>query len=146
MDMLKAEWLKRPIWMNLLFLFCLFMTLIYSPFDIFTKPYDEWRDVWFGYTLTGWWAKAGEQVHWLVYGFGAYGFWKMKSWMWPWAAMYCAQVAIAMVVFSLLRAMELGELTGKSLMPALVVGSVFAVPTIALWRARGRFQGDPGAG
>ena len=28
--------------------------------------------------LTGWWAKATEPVHWLIYGAGAYGFWKMK--------------------------------------------------------------------
>ncbi len=41
--------------------------------------------VWLGFMLTGWAAKATEPLHWLIYGAGAYGFWKMSRWMWPWA-------------------------------------------------------------
>ena len=134
-EQLKIEWQKRPIWMNLIFLFCLFMVFIYSPFDIFTKPYAQWADVWLGYTLTGWYAKAGEQLHWLVYSLGAYGFWKMKSWMWPWAAIYSAQVVVAMVVFSVAHSADL--FTG--IMQAAVTGGIFLIPTIALWRAKALF-------
>jgi len=29
---------------------------------------------------------ATKPLHWLIYGAGAFGFWKMRPWMWPWAA------------------------------------------------------------
>ena len=45
---LKAEWAKRPWWMNLIWLFCLYMTFIYMPFDMFYKPVAEDAEVWFG--------------------------------------------------------------------------------------------------
>jgi hypothetical protein len=142
LSQVKQEWSRRPIWMNLIFMFCLFMTFIYSPFDMFTKPLAEAEDVWFGYTFRDWPAKFGEVVHWIVYGFGAYGFWKMKSWMWPWAGVYCLQVTIAMVVFSLLLRTETGF---DGLLPALISGSIFAIPTIALFRARTKFQTEASA-
>ncbi len=44
--------------MSLIFYFCVFMTLIYVPFDLFLKPVAVDREVWFGFALTGWWAKA----------------------------------------------------------------------------------------
>ena len=31
---IRAEWGKRSWWMNLIFLFCLYMTFIYLPFDL----------------------------------------------------------------------------------------------------------------
>ena len=74
--------------MNLIFYFCVYMTFIYMPFDLFLKPVEVDQEIWFGYTLTGWLAKATEPFHWLIYSFGAYGFWQMKTWMWPWASIY----------------------------------------------------------
>jgi len=136
-ESVKAEWRRRPWWMNLIWFFCLYMTFIYMPFDIFTKPMERWEEVWFGFTLHGWAAKATEPVHWLIYGAGAYGFWKMKSWMWPWAAVYSAQVVIAMVVFSLLRGAEAED---RGITGALISGGLFMLPTIALWRAKSKFQ------
>ncbi len=129
-----ADWRSRPWWMNLIFYFCAYMTIIYMPFDLFYKPVAEDEEIWFGFTLTGWWAKATEPLHWLIYGLGAYGFWKMKSWMWPWAAVYAAQVVIAMVVFNIING------RGGGYIAALVAGLLFLVPTIALWRARPLFQ------
>ena len=79
------DWNSRPWWMSLIFYFCIYMTFIYMPFDLFLKPVAEDEEIWFGFTLTGWYAKATEPLHWLIYGFGAYGFWRMKKWMWPWA-------------------------------------------------------------
>ena len=35
---LAAEWRRRPWWMNGIWLFCLYMTFIYMPFDQFIKP------------------------------------------------------------------------------------------------------------
>ena len=50
--------------------------------------------------LEGWAAKLTEPFHWAIYGAGAYGFWQMKPWMWPWAAVYVLQIAISMLVWT----------------------------------------------
>ena len=99
MEQLQSLFEGRPIWMNAMFVFCAYMTFIYMPFDMFIKPVAEDEEIWFGYMLTGWAAKATEPIHWAIYGAGFYGFLKMKSWMHPWAALYVFQVAIAMAVF-----------------------------------------------
>lgn len=128
---LRAAWTARPWWMNLIFGFCLFMTFVYMPFDMFWKPVAADQEVWFGFLLTGWAAKLTEPVHWAIYAAGAYGLWKMKTWMWPWAAAYSLQVAISMLVFSLAR---------ESLVGSAVTFAIFMVPTTALFRARTRFS------
>ena len=128
------DYRRRPLWMNLIFYFCLYMTFIYMPFDKFFKPVAQDHEIWFGLTLTGWWAKATEPLHWLIYGLGAYGFRHMKPWMWPWAGVYAAQVVIAMVVWNLVNP------RGGGLDAAVIAGLIFAVPMVALLRGRGRFQ------
>ena len=132
---LRAEWNKRPWWMNLIWGFCLYMTFAYMPWDIFVKPIERDEEVWFGVTFHGMTAKLLAPLHWLVYGLGGYGFWRMKRWMWPWAAVYVAQIAIGMCVWSVL------DPRGAGIWAGLVGGAVFLVPTVALLRARGRFTG-----
>lgn len=107
--------------MNGIFIFCTYMTFIYMPWDIFVKPVAEDEEVWFGYMFTGWAAKATAPFHWLIYGFGFYGFLKMKSWMHPWAAVYVLQVAIGFPVF--------GWLYGDA---SIWFASLFSLPFIAL--------------
>ena len=131
---LLAELRRRPWWMNALWAFCLYMTFIYMPFDLFFKPVAEDEEVWFGFVLTGWAAKATEPLHWLIYGAGAYGFWKMSRWMWPWAGVYAAQVMVAMLVWNLV------DPRGGGWVPGLIAAAVFAVPTAALWLAKVRFR------
>jgi len=133
---LRVEWRRRPWWMNLIFAFCVYMTFIYMPFDLFWKPVAQDEEVWFGVTLHGWPAKATAPLHWLIYGAGAYGFWRMRRWMWPWAAVYAAQVTISMLVWNLLDPRGGGWLAG------LVAAAVFLLPTVALWRARSQFNPD----
>ena len=128
-----AEWRRRPWWMNLMWLFCIYMTFIYLPFDLFFKPVHLDQEVWFGVVLYGWWAKLTAPLHWAIYAAGAYGFWKMRWWMWPWAAVYAAQVTFSMAVWPLLD--ERG-----SAWAAPIAGAIFAVPTWALWRAKPRFR------
>jgi hypothetical protein len=128
---LRAAWARRPWWMNLIFGFCLFMTFVYMPFDMFLKPVADDQEVWFGLLLEGWAAKLTEPIHWAIYAAGAYGMWKMKTWMWPWAAVYALQVAISMGVFSLTRG---------SLVSAAVSFAIFMIPTVALLGARARFS------
>lgn len=117
--------------------FCLYMAFVYVPWDLFAKPVAIDDEVWFGVRLHGWLAKATEPVHWAIYAAGAWGFWHMRRWMWPWAAVYCAQVAIAMMVWALLYGIPARG------MPALAVGAagsgVMVVLAVALWRARAAF-------
>ena len=134
----KKDWARRPWWMNLVFYFCLYMTVAYMPFDMFFKPVHADEEIWFGFTLTGWWAKATQPLHWLIYGAGAYGFHRMSSWMWPWASVYTAQVVIAMFVWNILDPRGGGVLVG------LIAAGVFTVPMVALWRAKPHFSNLPG--
>ena len=131
--MIKLIFTGRPVWMTALLLFCGYMTFIYMPFDLFYKPVAEDVEVWFGLALHGWAAKATEPIHWLIYGAGFYGFLKMKSWMFPWAAIYVAQVAIAMFVWSIIN--DRGNVA-----VGIVSGSVFVLLGIALWLAKDDFR------
>lgn len=125
----------RPWWMNLMMAFCLYMTVIYLPFDLFLKPIADDREVWFGIALAGWWAKATEPLHWAIYALGAWGFWGMRRWMWPWAALYTAQIAVGMLVWNVL------DPRGRGLVGGVVVAAFFMIPVVALWRARPLFTG-----
>jgi hypothetical protein len=147
-ESLKQEWRRRPWWMNLTWFFCVYMTFVYMPFDMFTKPFERWEEVWFGIVITGWPAKLTEPLHWLIYGAGAYGFWKMRPWMWPWAAVYAAQVAIAMFVFNILEAPVPGEAVearGGGLLVSVITAPFFIGLTVALWRAKELFSGIAGS-
>ncbi len=130
----RTEWARRPWWMNAIFAFCLYMTFIYMPFDLLWKSVEHDDEVWFGVLFHGWAAKATEPLHWAIYAAGAYGFWKMRRWMWPWAALYLAQITIGMFVFNLV------DPRGGGWAGGLLSAAVFLIPTIAMWRSRARFQ------
>ena len=126
---------RRPGWMNVLLGFCAYMTFVYMPFDFFWKPVARDQEVWFGVVLTGLAAKATEPLHWALYAAGAYGFWHMRAWMWPWAALYAGQVAIAMALWPILH---FGGFKGVAMGAVSFVP--FAAIAAALWNARDRFQ------
>ena len=130
------QWRKRVWWLNLLLLFCLYMTFLYMPYDVIWKSVAQDEDVWFGITLHGWPAKAGGVLHWFIYGAGAFGLWHSKSWIWPWAALYVTQVSIAMLLWNLL------DPRGDGVLAGMVAASVFAIPAVALWRGRAHFPAD----
>ncbi len=120
----------RPHWMNALMLFCAYMTFVYLPWDVLLKPLAEDQEVWFGLMFTGWAAKLGGVLHWFVYGAGFWGFWKMRRWMFPWAGLYTAQIALGMLVWSFL------DERGSGIVSGLVVAAIFLALAIALWRTR----------
>jgi hypothetical protein len=135
-DWLREALARRPPWMSALLAFCAWMAFVYVPWDFFVKPVAEDAEAWLGFLLRGWAAKASEPLHWAIYAAGTYGFWRMRPWMWPWAAVYAAQVAIGMAVWPVLH---FGGLRG-----ALLGAASFAplgLVAIALWRARDRFRG-----
>ena len=137
-DWLRSLFEGRPGWMNALMLFSAYMAFVYVPWDLFTKPVAVDEEVWFGIRLTGWAAKASEPLHWAIYAAGAYGFYRMRRWMWPWASLYVAQVAVAMLVWNLLYVEG-----AKATAFGIISGAAFAGLAAVLWRARPRFQPPP---
>ena len=49
-DGIRRDVMRRPWWMTLMYVFCLYMTFVYMPFDIFLKPVANDEEVWFGVT------------------------------------------------------------------------------------------------
>lgn len=125
---------RRPWWMNGLMLFSMYMAIIYCPYDWLLRPVHGAEDVWFGIVFRGVAAKLTEPLHWAVYAAGAYGFWRMRTWMWPWAALYTAQVAFAMFVWHIAYR---GGLGGWFM--GLVTAAVFALVARALWNSQELF-------
>jgi hypothetical protein len=133
----NAQLARRPWWINLLFFFCLYMAVVHTPLDLFFKPVGSDEEVWFGVVFRGWAAKILAIPHWIIYGLGAYGFWRMRPWMWPWAAVYTAQVALAFLVWGIVHFDGLGVLL------ALISPVPFLALAGALFFERERFEADP---
>jgi short-subunit dehydrogenase len=128
----------RPVWMSALAGFCAFMAVVYTPWDFFLKPVAVDTEVWFGISFTGWAAKVMAIPHWFVYAAGAYGFWRLRPWMWPWAALYVGQVALAMLIWGLVT---LEGFDGKLI--ALATAVPFAILARMLFTERERFRPEP---
>jgi hypothetical protein len=134
-DWLRFVFEGRPWWMNALMVFSAYMAFVYVPWDFFVKPMAHDHEAWLGILFTGFWAKLTEPLHWAIYAAGAYGFYRMRGWMWPWAAVYVASISIGMLVWSVCYG--IGGLGG------LLLGIVSALPFAwlarELWRAEGLF-------
>jgi short-subunit dehydrogenase len=130
-DMLR----QRPWWMNVLLALCLFTTFVYMPWDVFVRPPAADVEVWFGIGLRGMAAKFAAIPHWVIYALGSYGLWRMRSWMWPWAAVYVAEVAWSSFVWSVT---QVGGFRGWT--SAVFTSAPVALLAVALWNARERFQ------
>ena len=131
---LRALFAGRPTWMNALMVFCGFMAFVYVPWDFLIKPAAVDEEVWFGLRLHGFGAKLTEPLHWAIYAAGWYGFRNMKSWMWPWAAVYTGQIALGMLIWNFVY---VGGFGGFVLAIASFVP--FAALTWALWQADALF-------
>lgn len=128
----------RPWWMNATMIFCMYMAILHMPYDFFLKPVAADAEAWFGFLLRGWAAKATEPIHWFFYAAGAYGFWRMRSWMWPWASLYVAQVALGMLLWNVVY---VGGARGWLAGPITFLP--FAALAWGLWTSRGRFERGP---
>jgi len=133
---LRSLFAGRPMWLNVLMVFCGYMACVYVPWDFFVKPVAVDEEVWLGVMFHGWAAKLAELPHWAVYAAGAYGFRRMRPWMWPWAAVYAGQMAIGMLVWNVLYGVE--GFGGVAIGAGAFV--VFGALTIALWRTQALFE------
>jgi short-subunit dehydrogenase len=137
-DWLDDRLQERPWWMNGLMLVSAFLAYVYIPWDFFFKPLVTDQEVWFGIVLTGWAAKLTEPLHFLIYATGAYGFWRMRPWMWPWAAAWTAQLAFGMLVWPIVYS---GGVGGWAL--GIAGGAAFGAIAWALYNAQGAFAERP---
>ncbi len=131
MRWLEEQFAQRPWWMNALMTVCAFLAFVYVPWDFVAKPIAEDHEIWLGVPFKGWAAKLTEPLHFLIYAAGAYGFWRMTPWMWPWAAVYTATVTFGMVLWPIVYVGgPVGWLLGiVSIVP-------FGAVTYALWTSR----------
>ena len=137
-DWLDDRLQERPWWMNLLMVASAFLAYVYVPWDFFFKPIAEDREAWFGILLEGPWAKLTEPLHFLIYAAGAHGFWRMRSWMWPWASLWVAQLTLGMVIWPIVYR---GGFGGWAL--GVVSGVVFGGIAWALYASRDAFAPKP---
>jgi hypothetical protein len=132
-----ARWARRPLWLKAVFAFLLFMTFVFMPWDFLVKPFfrglEGAEEVWFGFMLRGWAAKATEPLHWAIYAALAWGLWEGRKWALPAAALYFAQVAVGMLIWNLRDERGMGVLGG------LASGIPFALLAVALWLEQRRF-------
>jgi hypothetical protein len=125
----------RPGWLDALYLFCCWMAFVYVPWDLFVKPVARDEEVWFGIIFSGWAAKLGGVAHWFVYAAGAYGLRRMSAFLWPWAAIYSAQVALSMWVWN----GRYPEHGGVGWFFGLFAALPFAWLALVLWRSGSLF-------
>lgn len=133
----KRELGRRPWWMSILLVWCVVFA-VGVPIELVIRPVAEDIEVLFGIEFTGWAAKAVGGMHWAIFLAGVRGFWKMASWMWPWAAVYVFQVALAHLVWSELSPNGNGWPIG--LLQAVGISGIATL----LWRARPLFQAQTG--
>jgi len=115
----------RPGWATVLAVTCAVLSAIQLA-ALFVVPVAVDEQVWFGLTFRGVEAKIMTIPHVVIYAVGAYGFWRMRAWMWPWAPLWAGQVAVAMFVWAVLNlegvtAMLMGAITPFPFLGIVVV-------------------------
>lgn len=120
---------SRPWWAAALAAGCALTLVFLLSRDLFIPQVRD-TEVWFGFELTGWSARLTAPLHWLVYGAGTWGFWRQRSWIWPWASVYAGYVALGHLVWNLVSP------SGGGWLPGLWQLALFSLPAFALLWAR----------
>jgi hypothetical protein len=115
--------------MTALAAFCAATVLFLVPRDLF---FAETRDVevWLGFEVRGRAALLSAPLHWLLFGVGAWGFWRARPWIVPCAAAYVFYVALSHLIWS--EASPHGNGWPVGLAQALAI----SIPGVLLLRAR----------
>ena len=118
----------RPWWMTGLAVFCLATVAFLVPRDLFLA---ETRDVevWLGFEIHGMAATLTAPLHWAIFAFGAWGFWRQRPWVLPWASGYVFYVALSHIIWN-----EVSP-NGHGWPASFVSAFVFSIPGILMLRA-----------
>jgi hypothetical protein len=76
--------------------------LVAKPADLLMPNHDV--QVWFGYRFEGWVAKLLTLPHLVIYGYAAYGLWRLTFLGWWVAFLYLLYMPIALLLYLLLYA------------------------------------------
>jgi hypothetical protein len=114
--------------MTALAVFCAGTVVFLIPRDLFLA---ETRDVevWFGFELRGTAALLTAPLHWAIFAFGAWGFWRCRPWIFSCASAYVFYVALSHLIWS-----EVSP-NGNGWPIGLLQAAVISVPGILLVRA-----------
>jgi len=120
---------ERPPWMTALAVFCAATVVFLIPRDLFLA---ETRDVevWFGFEFRGMAALLTAPLHWLIFAFGAWGFWRCRPWVLSSASAYVFYVALSHIIWS-----EVSP-NGNGWPIGLLQAAIISLPGILLLRAR----------
>lgn len=119
----------RPWWATSLSVVCA-STVVFLVARDLALPEVRDTEVWLGLEVHGGLAWATAPLHWLIFAAGAWGFWTLRPWIWPWASIYAFQVALGHLVWNLTSAAGGGWSAG------LWQLAVFCLPAVALLWAR----------
>ena len=119
----------RPPWATPLALFCAATVLFLAYRDLFL-PHVRDTEVWLGFEIRGGLALATAPLHWAIFALGAWGFWKLRPWIWPWASVYAFHIAVSHLIWNVTSPNGGGLIAGAWQL------ALFSVPAIALLWAR----------
>ena len=117
--------------MTALAAFCLGTVAFLVPRDLFV-PHVRDVEVWFGFELRGAAARLTAPLHWAIFAFGAWGFWRARPWITAAAAVYVFYVALSHLVWS-----EASP-NGNGWPIGLAQAAAISIPGLVLLRARKR--------
>lgn len=120
---------RRPGWATALSLFCVATTLFLVARDLFV-PRARDTEVWLGIELHGLLAWLTAPLHWVLFAAAAWGYWRMRPWVWPWASVYAFQIAIGHLVWNLTSP------SGGGLLAGLWQAGLLSLPAVLLLWAR----------
>jgi hypothetical protein len=107
--------------------------LIGKPADLLLPNHDV--QVWFGYRFAGWAAKLLTLPHLIIYGYAAYGLWRLTLPGWWVAFLYLLYIPISILLFLLFYAS--GE--AWEIIFAVVSCSLIAVIAVYLYKKKSLF-------
>lgn len=84
---------------KLLALFCAATVIFLAARDLLLPEIRD-VEVWLGFELHGRAALLTAPLHWAIFAFGAFAFWRAKPWIWPAAAGYVLYVAVSHLIWS----------------------------------------------
>ena len=119
----------RPWWATAGALFCAGTLFFLVARDLWL-PHVRDVEVWAGFEVRGVWAQLTAPLHWAVFAVGAWGFWRLRPWIWPWASVYAFYVAGSHLVWNLTSP------AGRGVSAGLAQLALFSVPGVLLLWAR----------
>lgn len=120
---------QRPRWAAGMAAFCA-ATVVFLVARDLGIPAVRDTEVWLGFELTGRAARLTAPLHWAIYALGAWGFWRVRPWIWPWASVYALGIAVGHLVWNLTSARGGGWPAG------VAQALLFSLPALALLFAR----------